>query len=94
MTIKTVTCVELSCNVCGEHLDPGDDGVIGHYSTLAEAVSMATRADWIAHADGFAICDAEDEDHDAAINALMPPEFVPMCDGQTEIPFTENGASL
>jgi hypothetical protein len=93
VTTKTVACVELSCNVCGEHLDPNDDGVITHFTSLDEAVSTVVQSGWIAHRDGFAICDAEDPEHDAAIAELMPPEFDPVCDGQTEIPFTENGAN-
>jgi hypothetical protein len=93
MTAKTTTCVALFCNICGECLNPyGYDGE-QHYDDLATAVATAVGARWIAHADGFAICDDSDKAHDAAIAELMPPEFDPICDGQAEIPFTENGAN-
>jgi hypothetical protein len=44
VTTKTVTCVELSCDVCDEHLDPNDDGVITHFTSLDEAVSTVIRS--------------------------------------------------
>lgn len=89
MAFKSVTCVALSCNTCGEPLDPSGDGFERHYGDLAAAIDVARRCDWIVHPDGFAICDTEDAEHSAAIRELMPPEPVPACDGQTEIPFAE-----
>jgi anti-sigma B factor antagonist len=92
MTAKTSTCVALACNTCGEFLNAdGEDGFQQHYDNLnlAEAVDVARSFGWIAHPDGFAICDTEDPEHSAAIRELMPPEPVPACDGQTEIPFPD-----
>lgn len=87
MPFKTVTCVALSCNTCDEDLDPFDNGTEAHYDDLATAVDVARQCGWIVHPDGFAICDYDDAEHTAAIAELMPPEFDPVCDGQTEIPF-------
>lgn len=89
MTAKTVTCVALACNTRGEFLDLSDDGGEQHFSDLAEAVASARTCDWIVWPDGFAVCNTEDPEHSAAIRELMPPEFDPVCDGQAEIPFTD-----
>lgn len=93
MTAKTSTCVALSCNTCGEYLSPDDDGGERHFADLAEATAFARDYGWIVHADGFAICDAEDPEHSGAMRELMPPEPMPVCDGQAELPLFENGAA-
>jgi hypothetical protein len=92
MAYKTVTCVALSCNACGEYFNYDGEGSEQHYESLTEAVVAARYAEWIAHPDGFALCDQNDQAHREALAELMPPEFVPVCDGQAEIPFTEAGA--
>jgi anti-sigma B factor antagonist len=92
MTAKTSTCVALSCNTCGEFLSPDDDGE-AHYADLPTAVDVARQYGWIVQADGFAICDTEDPEHSEAIRELMPPEFVPACDGQDEIPFVDTSSA-
>jgi hypothetical protein len=92
MTFKTTTCVALSCNTCGEFLNPWDDDGERHFDSADDAIQAARDEGWIVWPDGFAVCPENDDVHRAAVAELMPPEFVPVCDGQAKIPFAENGA--
>lgn len=91
MAAAPVSCLVVSCDVCKAKLEYDDH--IPHYESVAEARTQieAWFPEWMLCADGYAICDERDADHHEAIEALMPPEPVPVCDGQIEIPFAEPG---
>jgi hypothetical protein len=80
MPVRTHTCLMLVCDVCGERYQP-DDYVV-HFADLTEARDL-TRADgWTVTADRNVFCGTEDVAHQAALEALMPPEPVSQNIGQ------------
>jgi hypothetical protein len=80
MPVKTHTCLTIACDVCREEYRPDDYAV--HFADLAEARSLTRVEGWTITADLKAICGTEDEDHQAALDALMPPEPVTQIAGQ------------
>lgn len=93
MPITSMTCFVVTCDVCKEQL-AHDEG-FPHYESV-DALRYAVKnwfPEWTLCADGFAICDLRNTEHTAAIDELVPLKPVPACDGQDEIPFTENGAT-
>jgi len=80
MPVKTHTCLTVACDVCGEKYQPDDYSV--HFADLAEARALTRAEGWTITADLKAICGTEDEDHQAALDALMPPEPVMQAPGQ------------
>lgn len=80
MPIHAHTCLTVSCDVCKTPYEPDDYAV--HFRDIAEARD-GTRIDgWTVTADGKAICGTEDNDHQTALDALMPPEPVMQVSGQ------------
>lgn len=74
MTAKTLTCIEISCDVCEYRLEEDHDG-IEHFESIEEAIKNHATGEsdaWIIHPNGYAICPADfDEDHDKARAALI-----------------------
>jgi len=80
MPIRSHNCLTVTCDVCGQPYKPDDYDV--HFADVAEARD-STRADgWTITADRKVICGTEDGDHQAALDALMPPEPVMQVPGQ------------
>ncbi|MFM9594007.1 hypothetical protein ACKI1O_32045 [Streptomyces scabiei] len=80
MPATTHTCVSLECDLCGQEYDPDEYSV--HFRNLTEARDLVGREGWTITADGQVICALGDADHQAAIDALMPPEPAVQCTGQ------------
>lgn len=80
MPINTHTCLTVICDVCSAGYDPDDYAV--HFRDLAEARDGTRGEGWTVTADRKAICGTEDDDHQAALDALMPPEAVTQVPGQ------------
>lgn len=80
MPIQIHTCVTLACDVCRAKYQPDDYAV--HFADLKEARSLTRAEGWTVTADRKVICGTEDEDHHAALDALMPPEPVIQIPGQ------------
>lgn len=80
MPVKTHTCLAIACDICGNGYEPDDYAV--HFRDLAEARDCTRREGWTITSDGKVICATGDEPHEAAIDALMPPEPVMQVSGQ------------
>lgn len=80
MAVNTHTCLTIECDVCGQDYDPDDYTL--HFRDLTEARDVSARAGWTVTADQQVICSLGDADHQAAIDALMPPEPITQCPGQ------------
>lgn len=79
---RQVTCFEMKCALCDYSLDEEGEG-IEHHTTQKNAEESALAQGWHKLADGRVICNAEDEEHSAA---LIEPEPHTEVDGQ--IPLT------
>lgn len=80
MTVRTHTCITISCDVCGDDYTPDD--YTPHFRDLAEARDCTRIDGWTVTADGKIYCIADDHAHQAALDALMPPEPVLQIPGQ------------
>ena len=80
MPIKTHTCLTLTCDICGEKYEPDDCTV--HFRDITEARDCTRTESWTVTADHKVICATEDDDHQTALDALMPPEPVMQIPGQ------------
>jgi hypothetical protein len=78
--VKTHTCLTLTCDICGLAYHPDDYTV--HFRNIPEARDCTRREGWAITADRKVICATEDTDHQAALDALMPPEPVMQAPGQ------------
>jgi hypothetical protein len=91
MTATTSTCIEISCNLCTWTLGEDGDG-IEHFPTVEYAIQARSSTDpgnWLITPDGYAICPAEDEDHDQARTELAPRLPASQIPGQQPIPEAE-----
>lgn len=83
MPAKRHTCLTVSCDVCGLPYEPDDYPV--HFRDLAEARDCTRGEGWTVTADGKVFCATDDPDHQAALDALMPPEPVMQTPGQLDL---------
>ncbi|MFV8127499.1 hypothetical protein [Streptomyces syringium] len=83
MSIKTHTCVTITCDVCGEPCAPDDYAV--HFASAAEARRLARFYGWLVTGDGHVICNEADIAHQTAMDGLLPPEPVTQVPGQIAI---------
>ncbi|GHF27853.1 hypothetical protein GCM10018790_01530 [Kitasatospora xanthocidica] len=84
MPIKTVTCHVAVCDVCGTAYGSDHDDECAVHATTHEAAVEVLHDDpeWLVTTDGRVICLLADPDHQAALDALMPPAPAAVCDGQ------------
>jgi len=80
MPVRSHTCLTLTCDVCGQPYKPDDYDV--HFANLTEARTLSRPDGWTITADRKVFCDTEDTDHQAALDALMPPEPLMQTPGQ------------
>jgi hypothetical protein len=80
MPVKTHTCLTIACDVCGLKYEPDDYAV--HFRDIPEARDCTRAEGWTVTADRKVICATEDDDHQAALDQLMPPEPVMQVPGQ------------
>lgn len=90
MTAKTLTCIAIACDLCGETFTDEESGGIPHFDTIPEARDFQDAWDaefrWTICDDGYAVCPADDEKHDAARADLAPKPPTVQVPGQQEIP--------
>jgi hypothetical protein len=83
MPITTHSCITLACDICMFVFD--EDEYIAHFADLAEARKQLAGTGWTVTADGKVFCTSDDADHQAALDALMPPEPVMQAPGQLDL---------
>lgn len=85
MAIRSHQCHSVACDVCKiKLLDYDTEGVV-HYATEAEAAKDARRCGWLILPPTSTlrvICEADDEQHHAAIAEIMPPDPCREINGQ------------
>ena len=81
MPIKPHACLSVHCDVCGEPLQDFEDSTM-HFATADEARIMARHYRWNALSGGEFLCPERDQDHQAFLDALLPPEPVTQILGQ------------
>lgn len=91
MPVTTHTCLTLACDVCGIKYEPDDYSV--HFADLAEARDCTRTEGWTVTADRKVFCGTEDGEHQAALDALMPPEPTIQIPGQLAIDGTDERTS-
>ncbi|MFF7308118.1 hypothetical protein [Streptomyces sp. NPDC008137] len=87
MPIKTHTCITVACDVCKYKFD--EDEYTAHFADLDEARKALSGTGWTITADRKIFCASDDIDHQAALDALMPPEPVTQIPGQLGFDGTE-----
>ncbi|MEU4583681.1 hypothetical protein AB0F92_16570 [Kitasatospora aureofaciens] len=89
MPIKTVTCHVAVCDICGIAYGSDRDDECAVHCTTHQAAVEVVHADpaWLVTTDGRVICLLDDDAHQAALEALMPPAPAAVCDGQTALDF-------
>ncbi|MET9177778.1 hypothetical protein ABZX88_06070 [Kitasatospora aureofaciens] len=89
MSIQPVTRYVAECDVCGTAY--GSDSAFEraiHFTTREDAVDLVhDDPEWLVTTDGRVICLLDDDAHQAALDALMPPAPAAVCDGQTALDF-------
>jgi hypothetical protein len=75
----TVTAVK--CAACEYEYDE-DESYTVHFESVELATEAVRDAGWTVLSDGRVICQADDPEHQALIDALMPPEPVAQVPGQ------------
>lgn len=91
MTAKTVTCTAIACDICDTEYDLEGEGYTQHFDSLPGAVKYLADDEWKVQPDGYAVCPASDEEHDAARAALEPKPPAPQIEGQTVIALVPGG---
>ena len=87
MTITAHACITVACDVCKYAFD--EDEYTAHFADLTEARKAIEDSGWTVTADGKVFCGADDAEHQAALDALMPPEPVSQVPGQLGFDGTE-----
>jgi hypothetical protein len=85
-------CISILCDVCKHPLE-GDDDCPLHFESNQQAREAAEGYLWTLLADGHAICNRDDAEHQAAMDALLPPPPRIECDGQEALHFTDESPS-
>ncbi|WP_069769755.1 hypothetical protein [Streptomyces sp. LUP30] len=83
MTIADHTCITVACDICGYAYD--EDEYTAHFPSLDDARKAIHSQGWTITADRKVICASGDTEHQAALDALMPPEPVMQVPGQLAI---------
>jgi hypothetical protein len=88
--IRPHTCITVACDVCGYVYH--QDEYTTHFANIDEARTHIHREGWLITADRRVYCASEDDAHQAAHDALMPPEPTTVPDGQLTTPVAEGAA--
>lgn len=87
MTIAEHACITVACDICGYAYD--EDEYTAHFPNLDDARKALHSQGWTITTDRKVICASGDTDHQAALDALMPPEPVTQVPGQLAIDGTD-----
>jgi hypothetical protein len=86
--IREHACITVACNVCKYAYDE-DESYTVHFADLDDARKVLTGTGWTITADRKVFCASGDMEHQAALDALMPPEPVMQAPGQLGLDGTE-----
>ena len=78
------TVIAVKCAVCEYEYDE-DESYIVHFDSVKQASESVRDAGWTALSDGRVICQSDDDEHQALLDALMPPEPVTQTRGQLDL---------
>ena len=76
--------VAARCAVCEYEYDE-DESYTVHFDSVKQATDTVRDAGWTALSDGRVLCQNDDPEHQALLDALMPPEPVTQVPGQLEL---------
>lgn len=92
MTVKTLPCIAVDCDVCDERF--ADDEGVYHLTTVAEFIELNADWDpdyrWLIQPDGYAVCPDDDQSHASVRESLKKHEPQPEIPGQLSV--AEEGA--
>lgn len=77
MPIRQHSCISLACDVCKDPLRDIESEATVHFDTDTEATTTARALHWLVTAEAL-ICPWLDQEHQDAIDALMPAEPMPL----------------
>jgi hypothetical protein len=75
------TAIAVKCAVCEYEYDE-DESYTVHFESVKQATDSVRDAGWTVLSDGRVICHGDDPEHQALLDALMPPEPVMQVPGQ------------
>ncbi|MFF8997106.1 hypothetical protein ACF1GW_30770 [Streptomyces achromogenes] len=81
--IREYTCITVACDICKYKYD--EDEYVAHFTSLDEARKTLAGTGWTITADRKVFCPSSDTEHQAALDALMPPEPTIQTPGQIAI---------
>ncbi|MFD9248468.1 hypothetical protein [Streptomyces bottropensis] len=87
MTIADHTCITVRCDICKYAYD--EDEYVAHFADIDEARKAVHSQGWTITSDRKVFCASGDMEHQAALEALMPPEPVTQIPGQLGLDGTE-----
>jgi hypothetical protein len=85
--IREHACITVACDVCKYAYD--EDEYTAHFTSLDDARKVLSGTGWTITADRKVFCTSSDMEHQAALDALMPPEPVMQVPGQLALDGTE-----
>lgn len=85
--IREHACITVACDVCKYAYD--EEEYTAHFASLDEARKVLTGTGWTITADRKVFCASDDMEHQAALDALMPPEPVTQVPDQLALDGTE-----
>lgn len=78
------TCVAVKCAVCDYEYDE-DECYTAHFTSVKQATDTVRDAGWTVLSDGRVLCQSDDDEHQALLDALMPPEPTSQVTGQLDL---------
>ncbi|MGW4786155.1 hypothetical protein [Streptomyces sp. NPDC004230] len=89
MVMKPHPCLIVLCDVCEKPLTDFEFDAPVHFAAADEAIKLARHYRWsVVLRDQF-VCPERDADHQAFLDALLPPEPVSQIPGQLGLDGTE-----
>lgn len=85
--IREHACITVACDVCKYAYD--EEEYTAHFAGLDDARKVLAGTGWTITADRKVFCASGDLEHQAALDALMPPEPVTRAPGQLALDGTE-----
>jgi hypothetical protein len=92
MPMKPHTCIVVTCEVCEGPLEDVEFESPVHFVSVADALKMARHYRWTVVLRDQFVCPERNADHQAFLDALLPPEPVSQVPGQIGLDGTEEPA--